>query len=169
MLSCLRQCPYKLQWLTTANHNTIIAWSYTYNMYMHVSSYPAHSWVVGTSISVHGSAQNNSRPSVNFRACCLKDQPQLHLGGYYVQTNPTAVPEGATSYHWHSSNCKVVMSLHRHHYMSNHCLQSGNPLSLSADIQLISVCTVTYKWLEFSCFGQPQQYRQRYHCIVCYT
>ena len=43
-----------------------------------------------------------------------------------------------------------VMSLHRHHYVSNHCLQS--------DIQLICVCTVTYTWLEF---GQPQQYRRR--------
>ena len=39
------------------------------------------------------SAQNNSRPSVNFRAYCLKDRQQLHLGGYYVQTYPIAVVE----------------------------------------------------------------------------
>ena len=38
--------------LTTANHTTIIAWSYL--LHVHVLSYQAHSWVVGTSINVQG-------------------------------------------------------------------------------------------------------------------
>ena len=38
--------------------------------------------------------RNNVRTSVNFRAYCLNIQPQLLLGGHYVQTYPIAAAKG---------------------------------------------------------------------------